>query len=112
MRWLKHLPARAAEGYLQGRRGAGTFVAAAKPQSHVLAIRNIAEEIRERGHEHAAEVIFLRRERARALEALGGEQQRQATEQRRGLERELQQAVQQLAEAPNQPPEARLRWAS
>lgn len=58
-----------AEGWLERVQGAGTFVAQAKPQSDVLAIRNIAEEIAARGHDHKAEVIFLRRERARALEA-------------------------------------------
>jgi len=58
-----------AEGWLDRVQGAGTFVAAAKPQSDVLAIRNIAEEIAARSHEHRAEVIFVRREKARALEA-------------------------------------------
>mgnify|MGYP002624258268 CR=1 FL=1 len=56
-------------GWLERVQGAGTFVAAAKPQSHVLAIRNIAEEVESRGHVHSAGVIFLRRERSRALEA-------------------------------------------
>jgi len=58
-----------AEGWLERTQGAGTFVAPPKPQSDVLAIRNIAEEIEARGHLHSAGVIFLRRERARALEA-------------------------------------------
>jgi GntR family histidine utilization transcriptional repressor len=58
-----------AEGWLDRVQGAGTFVAAAKPQSDVLAIRNIAEEIAARGHVHSAAVLFVRRERARALEA-------------------------------------------
>ncbi len=57
------------EGWLERVQGAGTFVAQTKPQSDVLAIRNIAEEIAARGHHHSAGVIFLRRERARALEA-------------------------------------------
>lgn len=57
------------EGWLERVQGAGTFVAAPKPQSEVLAIRNIAEEIAARGHAHRAEVIFVRREKARALEA-------------------------------------------
>ena len=57
------------EGWLTRVQGAGTFVAEAKPQSAVLDINSIAEEIRSRGHDHAAEVIQLRRERARALEA-------------------------------------------
>ncbi len=58
-----------AEGWLERTQGAGTFVAQAKPQSEILSIRNIAEEIRDRGHEHSAEVHLLRRERALALEA-------------------------------------------
>jgi GntR family transcriptional regulator, histidine utilization repressor len=57
------------EGWLDRVQGAGTFVAAPKPQSEVLAIRNIAEEIAARGHVHSAEVRFVRRERARALDA-------------------------------------------
>src|SRR3546814_13188202 len=50
-------------------RSAGTDVAPPRPQSEVLAIRNIAEEIAARGHRHSAEVRFVRRERARVLEA-------------------------------------------
>ena len=57
------------EGWLERVQGAGTFVAPAKPQSEVLSIHNIADEIAGRGHSHAAEVCLLRRERARALEA-------------------------------------------
>lgn len=58
-----------AEGWLQRVQGAGTYVAPPRPQSEVLAIRNIAEEIAARGHRHSAEVRFVRRERARVLEA-------------------------------------------
>ena len=58
-----------AEGWLERVQGAGTYVAPPKPQSEVLAIRNIAEEIAARGHAHSAEVVFVRREKARALEA-------------------------------------------
>ena len=58
-----------AEGWLDRVQGAGTYVAPPKPQSEVLAIRNIAEEIHARGHTHSAEVRFLKREKARALEA-------------------------------------------
>ena len=57
------------EGWLNRVQGAGTFVAEAKPQSAVMDITSIAEEIRARGHEHSAEIILLKRERARALEA-------------------------------------------
>ena len=58
-----------AEGWLERMQGAGTFVAPPKPQSDILAVRNIAEEIQARGHSHSTEVLFVRRERARALEA-------------------------------------------
>lgn len=58
-----------AEGWLERVQGAGTFVAQAKPQSEILSIHNIADEIRERGHAHTAEVCLLRREKARAFEA-------------------------------------------
>lgn len=57
------------EGWLERVQGAGTFVAQAKPQSEILSIHNIADEIRERGHAHSAEICLLRREKARALEA-------------------------------------------
>lgn len=58
-----------AEGWLERVQGAGTFVAPPKPQSEILAVRNIAEEIAARGHAHSTEVLFVRRERAHALEA-------------------------------------------
>lgn len=57
------------EGWLTRTQGAGTFVAEARPQSAVLDIRNIADEIRERGHEHSAEIYLLRAETAGASEA-------------------------------------------
>jgi GntR family transcriptional regulator, histidine utilization repressor len=53
-----------AEGVLRRVQGVGTFVAEAKPQSELMEIRNIAEEIAARGHEHSARVRLLRRERA------------------------------------------------
>jgi GntR family histidine utilization transcriptional repressor len=53
-----------AQGVLRRVQGVGTFVAEAKPQSELLEIRNIAEEIAERGHVHSASVRLLRRERA------------------------------------------------
>ncbi|WP_119458244.1 histidine utilization repressor [Rhodospirillaceae bacterium SYSU D60014] len=58
-----------AEGVLRRVQGVGTFVAEAKPQSELLEIRNIAEEIAARGHRYAARVIWLRRERAGAAVA-------------------------------------------
>ena len=47
------------EGYVVRLAGVGTFVADARPHSDVLKVRNIADEIRARGHIHTAEVIEL-----------------------------------------------------
>jgi GntR family histidine utilization transcriptional repressor len=52
------------EGVLTRVQGVGTFVATAKPQAALFEVRNIAEEIAERGHEHRAEVISLKAEAA------------------------------------------------
>lgn len=52
------------EGVLRRVQGIGTFVAVPKPQSELVEIRNIAEEIAARGHAHSARVHLLRRERA------------------------------------------------
>jgi GntR family histidine utilization transcriptional repressor len=49
----------AAQGLLLRRPGAGTFVAARKAQSTFLEIRNIRDEITERGHSHTARVHLL-----------------------------------------------------
>lgn len=47
------------EGILERVAGVGTFVADRKVHGHPLKIRNIADEIRERGHQHAAQIIKL-----------------------------------------------------
>lgn len=47
------------EGVLTRVQGVGTFVATAKPQAALFEVRNIAEEIAERGHQHSAEVLSL-----------------------------------------------------
>ena len=47
------------EGYVTRLAGVGTFVADARPHSDVLKVRNIADEIRTRGHTHSAEVLVL-----------------------------------------------------
>lgn len=44
------------EGYVERVAGVGTFVADLKAASHVLEVRNIADEIKRRGHRHAASV--------------------------------------------------------
>ena len=47
------------EGYVNRVAGVGTFVADLKAASHVLEVRNIADEIQFRGHEHRATVLDL-----------------------------------------------------
>ena len=46
------------EGYVERVAGVGTFVADFKAVSHVLEVRNIAEEIARRGHEHSSNVLI------------------------------------------------------
>ncbi|MBP0437362.1 histidine utilization repressor [Tianweitania sediminis] len=60
------------EGLLMRIQGVGTFVAPAKPEYSIFEIRNIAEEIAERRHEHSCEVRMAREELAtpRTAEAL------------------------------------------
>jgi len=47
------------QGLLVRTQGAGTFVATFKSQSSLLEIRNIADEIAERGHLHIAKQLIL-----------------------------------------------------
>ena len=47
------------EGVLRRVQGAGSFVAAARPESALFEVRNIAEEIAARGARHSAEVLVL-----------------------------------------------------
>jgi GntR family histidine utilization transcriptional repressor len=49
----------AADGVLVRVAGVGTFVAEQRVHSHPLEVRNIADEIRARGHEHEAKVLTL-----------------------------------------------------
>ena len=53
------------EGYVERIAGRGTFVADYRSQSHVLEVKNIADEIAARGHEHSAKVVRQSRQRAR-----------------------------------------------
>lgn len=46
------------EGYVERVAGVGTFVADFKAVSHVLEVRNIADEIARRGHVHSAAVLI------------------------------------------------------
>jgi GntR family histidine utilization transcriptional repressor len=52
----------AAEGLLVRRPGAGTHVASRKPRATMMEVRNIVDEIAERGHRHEARVEVLRSE--------------------------------------------------
>ena len=49
------------EGYLERVAGKGSFVADLKAVSHVLEVRNIAEEVEHRGHLHSAKVLVADR---------------------------------------------------
>src|SRR3954451_14881818 len=49
----------AADGVLVRVAGVGTFVAEPRVHSHPLQVRNIADEIRSRGHEYEARIVFL-----------------------------------------------------
>src|SRR5215468_1611372 len=49
----------AADGVLVRVAGVGTFVAEHRVHSHPLQVRNIADEIRARGHEHRVKVLSL-----------------------------------------------------
>ena len=52
------------EGYVERVAGVGTFVADLQAASHVLEVRNIADEIASRGHRHTALVVRQERQRA------------------------------------------------
>lgn len=54
------------EGALERVAGIGTFVAQGKPQSNLLMIAHIRDEIRARGHQYACRVISHQREDASA----------------------------------------------
>jgi GntR family histidine utilization transcriptional repressor len=58
------------EGWLDRVQGLGTFVAEPVPQSALLEIRNIRDEIAERGHAHSCDVIALARVKTDAETAL------------------------------------------
>jgi GntR family histidine utilization transcriptional repressor len=49
----------AQEGFLTRVKGGGTYVADRRSHGHPLRIRNIADEIAERGHRHSADVLEL-----------------------------------------------------
>ena len=53
------------EGYVERIAGRGTFVSDLRSQSQLLEVRNIADEIAARGHQHSSKVIRQSRQRAR-----------------------------------------------
>jgi GntR family histidine utilization transcriptional repressor len=55
------------EGLIERLRGSGSYVAELHPISNLLQVRDIHEEIRERGHAHTTRVCEVVRERADAL---------------------------------------------
>lgn len=64
------------EGYVERVAGRGTFVADFRSQSHVLEVKNIADEIRQRGHVHRSDVVrqSLQHARGEIAKALHVEQ--------------------------------------
>ena len=54
------------EGYVERVAGVGTFVAELKSASHVLEVRNIADEVQLRGHEYTAIVLKCEARKATA----------------------------------------------
>lgn len=55
----------AEEGLIQRVAGVGSFVAEEKPQSGLLQVANLAEEIRARGHAHSFRLLTAQREPSR-----------------------------------------------
>ena len=53
------------EGWVERVAGSGTFVSEIRAQSHVLEVRNIAEEIAARGHQHTSRMLRCSRQHAR-----------------------------------------------
>ena len=54
------------EGLIARRQGSGSYVAELHPISNLLRVRDIAEEIHERGHIHSTRVLGVAREKADA----------------------------------------------
>lgn len=54
------------EGLIERRQGSGSYVAELHPISNVLQVRDIHEEIAERGHVHVTRVLSVEREKADA----------------------------------------------
>ena len=54
------------EGLIERRQGSGSYVAELHPISNLLQVRDIRDEIRERGHAHSTRVCNVTREKADA----------------------------------------------
>lgn len=54
------------EGLIERRQGSGSYVAQLHPISNLLQVRDIHEEIAERGHSHQTRVLEVQREKATA----------------------------------------------
>src|SRR5439155_23470363 len=57
------------EGLIERRQGSGSYVAELHPISNLLQVRDIHDEIRERGHAHTTRVCLVAREKADARTA-------------------------------------------
>src|SRR5882757_10955579 len=57
------------EGLIERRQGSGSYVAELHPISNLLQVRDIHDEIRERGHAHTTRVCGVVREKADARTA-------------------------------------------
>jgi len=55
-----------AEGLIERRQGSGSYVAELHPISNLLQVRDIHDEIAERGHQHTTQVCSVAREKASA----------------------------------------------
>jgi len=63
----------ATEGAILRVQGVGSFVASRKGSAPLLGVKNIADEIRERGHVHSAKIVMIQEEAATpdVVDALG-----------------------------------------
>ena len=68
----------AGQGVLARTRGSGTFVAEPKASSELMSVRNIADEITQRGHRHRAQVLWVRRQDPEDDDALAASLRRES----------------------------------
>jgi len=60
------------DGVLYSKQGQGTFVASAKSRSSVMKLRNIANEIHDRNHQHSCKVLCLEQQSNAEIATLMG----------------------------------------